>query len=112
MNYLKEFTTHAEYEAYITSEEAILPNVSICNDNPDINHVHYNPLIIEPLYEHMVITLLSIMDGLRGEYDRSVTDDIKGYYAFEGKGMTPIILYVEKIQTLNLFNLKLKITLH
>ena len=39
--YLKEFATHAEYQAYINGGEAILPNVSICDDQP--THVHYNP---------------------------------------------------------------------
>ena len=44
--YLKEFTTHAEYEAYINGGEAILPNVSICDDQT--SHVHYNPYV-EPV---------------------------------------------------------------
>ena len=39
--YLKEFATHAEYESYINGGEAILPNVSICDDQP--THVHYKP---------------------------------------------------------------------
>ena len=40
--YLKEFSTHSEYEAYIASEGKILPNVSICEDTKD---VHYNPFV-------------------------------------------------------------------
>lgn len=40
--YLKQFSTHAEYEAYIASEDKVLPNVSICEDTP--NDVHYNPM--------------------------------------------------------------------
>ena len=39
-DYLKLFETHAEYEAYITGSDKILPNVSYCVDN---NDVHYNP---------------------------------------------------------------------
>ena len=39
--YLKEFSTHSEYEAYIASEGKVLPNVSICTTEGD---VHYNPL--------------------------------------------------------------------
>jgi uncharacterized protein (TIGR02145 family) len=39
MKYLKQFETHAEYEAAESS--LILPNVSICKDTP--NEVHYNP---------------------------------------------------------------------
>lgn len=45
--YLKKFDTHTEYEAYIGGEP-LLPNVSICADNEDKNHVHYNPLIPPP----------------------------------------------------------------
>jgi len=39
--YIKKFTTHAEYQSYINGGEAILPNVSTCDDQP--THVHYNP---------------------------------------------------------------------
>ena len=41
MKYLKQFETHAEYEAAKSS--LIRPNVSICKDTP--NEVHYNPLV-------------------------------------------------------------------
>lgn len=41
MKYLKKFSTHAEYAAYIAGQDAALPNVSICSDEPD--HVHFNP---------------------------------------------------------------------
>lgn len=44
--YIKKFTTHAEYESYINGGEAILPNVSTCDDQP--THVHYNPYV-EPV---------------------------------------------------------------
>lgn len=40
--YLKQFSTHAEYDAYINGSGAILPNVSICTTEGD---VHYNPLV-------------------------------------------------------------------
>jgi len=40
--YLKEFSTHSEYEAYIASEGKVLPNVSICTTESD---VHYNPWV-------------------------------------------------------------------
>ena len=43
--YIKEFATHAEYENYIGRGDFIRPNVSICADNPDVGHVHYNPPI-------------------------------------------------------------------
>ena len=38
--YVKYFNTHDEYEEYINSEDALLPNVSFCEDAKD---VHYNP---------------------------------------------------------------------
>ena len=41
--YLKQFSTHAEYDAYINGSGAILPNVSICTTEGD---VHYNPFVI------------------------------------------------------------------
>jgi len=40
--YLKEFSTHQEYDAYINGSGAILPNVSICTTEGD---VHYNPYV-------------------------------------------------------------------
>ena len=52
--YLKEFTTHAEYEAYINGGEAILPNVSICDDQ--INHVHYNPYVEPVEIDRLTVT--------------------------------------------------------
>lgn len=39
--YIKKFTTHAEYQSYISGSDAYLPNVSTCDDQP--THVHYNP---------------------------------------------------------------------
>ena len=40
--YLKQFSTHAEYEQYINGSGVILPNVSICTTEGD---VHYNPYV-------------------------------------------------------------------
>ena len=45
MKYLKGFNNHSEYEAYITSENKVLPNVSICVEEYD---VHYMPLTCTP----------------------------------------------------------------
>ena len=50
--YLKEFSTHAEYDAYINGSGAILPNVSICTTEGD---VHYNPYV-EPVETRLVLT--------------------------------------------------------
>ena len=40
--YLKQFSTHSEYEQYINGSGAILPNVSVCTTEGD---VHYNPYV-------------------------------------------------------------------
>ena len=50
MKYLKEFENHSQYEAYIASEDKILPNVSKCVQEDD---VHYTPLTceVETIYE-------------------------------------------------------------
>jgi len=51
--YLKEFSTHAEYEQYINGSDAILPNVSICTTEGD---VHYNPYV-DPYAGHDYVDL-------------------------------------------------------
>ena len=38
--YLKLFDTHSDYNAYITGQDKILPNVSYCQNE---NECHYNP---------------------------------------------------------------------
>ena len=55
MKNLKEFATTAQYEAY-TADTAnfILPNVSICNDNPTV--VYYNPYV-DPYNGHDYVDL-------------------------------------------------------
>ena len=57
MFYLKDFEQHSEYEAYMSSGEAILPNVSICDDEP--THVHYNAAQVGPTYEAVDLGLPS-----------------------------------------------------
>ena len=51
--YLKQFSTHAEYDAYINGSGAILPNVSICTTEGD---VHYNPFVVDPCASEKVST--------------------------------------------------------
>ena len=51
MLYLKKFPTHSEYESYIGGSDALRPNVSLCDDQPE--HVHYNPSI-KPAYMEFV----------------------------------------------------------
>lgn len=38
--YIKKFDTHSDYEDFIKTEDFILPNVSLCEQE---NEVHYNP---------------------------------------------------------------------
>ena len=40
--YLKKFENHSDYKTYIDGQDAILPNVSLCEDQNDI---HYNPIV-------------------------------------------------------------------
>ena len=44
--YLKEFENHTQYENYINGSDSILPNVSVCLDQPTV--VHYNPYVEPP----------------------------------------------------------------
>ena len=48
--YLKEFSTHQEYEAFTATTAFIKPNVSICTTEGD---VHYNPYV-EPVETRLV----------------------------------------------------------
>ena len=101
-DYLKLFETHAEYEAYITGSDKILPNVSYCVDN---NDVHYNPwtdprLIAkfnvedetEPVELHdfvnggMTSELFSNIEIDGEEVSISDLDDNQGEYTFETTG--------------------------
>ena len=53
MKYIKLFETHNEYETYINGQDAILPNVSYCEDQ---NDVHYNPYV-DPYNGHEYVDL-------------------------------------------------------
>lgn len=54
--YLKKFTTHAQYNDYITGNNVILPNVSLCDDRQEI---HYNPEPFVNGYEYVDLGLPS-----------------------------------------------------
>lgn len=58
--YLKKFSTIAEYEAYITSEDKVLPNVSICTNE---GGVHYNPYVPPHDYSKDYFTMLVTTSG-------------------------------------------------
>ena len=67
--YLKLFDTHAEYQTYISGQDAILPNVSYCEDN---NDVHYNPWTDPKLVCKYNITDTSSATTLRTEHEQNV----------------------------------------
>ena len=60
MKYLKRFSQHADYEAYMGGGEVFLPNVSVCDDDA-ADVVHYNP-IVEPTIPNNEIWYKSV-DG-------------------------------------------------
>jgi hypothetical protein len=64
MDYLTLFDTHTDYNTYITGEDALLPNVSYCNDNDD---VHYNQLFEPRLICEYDVTDISSPTKLRAE---------------------------------------------
>ena len=83
--YLKQFSTHAEYDAYINGSGAILPNVSICATEGD---VHYNPST-PPTPSHDYVEIAGIKWATMNVGANSVTDtglyfqwgDTQGYTA-------------------------------
>ena len=80
--YLRQFDTHADYEA--AESNLILPNVSVCVDQPTV--VHYNP-IAPPSYDY--VELAGIKWATKNVGANSVTDyglyfqwgDTQGYTA-------------------------------
>lgn len=68
-DYLKLFETHSEYETYIEGQDAILPNVSYCEDQ---NDVHYNP--IPPVQTLKVLVTTGSNVGLFGNLKGNVLE--------------------------------------
>lgn len=83
--YLKQFSTHSEYEQYIESEGKVLPNVSICTTEGD---VHYNPYV-DPYAGHDYVEIGGLKWATMNVGANSITDtglyfqwgDISGYTA-------------------------------
>ena len=83
--YLKEFSTHSEYEQYINGSGAILPNVSVCTTEGD---VHYNPYV-DPYAGHDYVEIGGLKWATMNIGATGVTDtglyfswgDISGYTA-------------------------------
>lgn len=57
MEYIKLFNQHTEYETYINSENALLPNLSFCGNN---GCVHLNKPID---YSKRYLTITSLQDN-------------------------------------------------
>ena len=57
--YIKLFSTHAEYQAFIQTDDFILPNVSYCEDQADV--VHYNPYVYD--YSGDYLTFVALESG-------------------------------------------------
>jgi len=83
--YLKQFSTHSEYEQYINGSGAILPNVSICTTEGD---VHYNPYV-DPYAGHDYVEIGGLKWATMNVGATGITDaglyfqwgDISGYTA-------------------------------
>lgn len=91
--YIKLFETHSEYETYIEGQDAILPNVSYCEDQ---NDVHYNPYIPDPYNGHEYVEIGGLKWATMNLGANSVTD--KGLYFQWGdaQGYTPAQVGVDK----------------
>lgn len=83
--HIKLFETHADYEEYINSQDKILPNVSLCEDQ---NELHYNPYI-DPYNGHEYVEIGGLKWATMNVGANSETDyglyfqwgDIQGYTA-------------------------------
>jgi len=79
MKYLKQFDTHAEYEAALSS--LILPNVSFCKDTP--NEVHYNPYMPPP--PSIVVVKFNVTDTSN---PTKICNQTSGFSVMEIDGVT------------------------
>ena len=84
--YLKEFSTHAEYDAYINGSGAILPNVSICTTEGD---VHYNPYDPYNGHEYVDLGLPSGTKWATMNIGASSVTDYGTFYQY-GKGLNEV----------------------
>lgn len=83
--YIKLFEEHVDYMEYISSQDAILPNVSACID---ANDVHYNPYV-DPYNGHEYVEIGGVKWATMNLGATSVTDtglyfqwgDTQGYTA-------------------------------
>ena len=78
IEYLKLFSSHTDYEEYVTGGTMVKPNVSYCEDVKD---VHYNPIIPHDYSQDYFATValengtkFSIREGGRTVGSGSVTE--------------------------------------
>jgi hypothetical protein len=65
MKYLKEFQNHSQYEAYIASEDKILPNVSRCVQEDDVHYTPFDPCASEKVKTNYEFIDLKLPSGLK-----------------------------------------------
>lgn len=78
--YIKLFKQHSQYETYINSEDAILPNVSYCEDRPE--EVHFNPFV-----ESKVIATFNV-SWIDPEYPTKILNNTDYVSSIEVDGIT------------------------
>ena len=96
--YLKEFELTSQYEEYINSTMALLPNVSLTNDD---NMVHYNPIVGDSnIYTQQYLTFEAIEDSTfrltQNDCEYSL-DEGKTWVSLEAETDTPIVYAGNKI---------------
>jgi hypothetical protein len=79
--FLKKFENHTQYEQYINSGDAILPNVSICTTEGD---VHYNPLTPPTPTETRLVCKYNVEDT---EYETALCYDTSNFSSIEIDGI-------------------------
>ena len=84
--YLKEFSTHQEYEQYINGSGAILPNVSICTTEGD---VHYTPVQPPHDYSQDYFTMV-VTSGGDIKWSGSTTDNTLSYSKDNGENWSAV----------------------
>ena len=84
MKYLKEFETTAQYEAYIASPSAALPNVSLVTET---NTVEYNPDSVKPITD-AVITCDSAMYNGQTQIATNIVVTLSGETLVSGTDYT------------------------
>lgn len=81
MKYLRLFETHAQYEAFLPTEEFIRPNVSYCKQP---GHVHYNQITSSDKY----LTLIALEDESTFTFNGTTVNDVVNTASYSLDGVT------------------------